>query len=75
MRSWNESERWMFIMLGEEKSLKEEEWVEGKRHVITQQSTLLTISIFWNVTKESELPRKSKCEISWKMKDLYWYRK
>jgi len=35
----------------------------------------VTISIFWNVILEGELPRRGTCENSGWMKDLYWYRK
>jgi len=68
-------ERWVLIMLSGERALRRREWVEGKRLVITQQSALLTISIFWNVTEDGELLRRGTCEISGWMKNLYRYRK
>jgi len=36
--------------------------VEEKRRVITLQSNLSTISLFWNVTKEGELSMSGTCE-------------
>jgi len=54
-----------------ERALRRRGWVEGSG---TQQSALSTISIFWNVTKEEELPRRDTCEISGWIKDLYRYR-
>jgi len=62
-------------MLSGERALGRKGWVEGKRRMITQQSALSTISIFWNVIEDGELLRRGTCEISGWMKSSYRYRK